>query len=55
MKGTIEQGDGHVEMQRERMTKLLEGKLSDKKKEEINLKLNILSSFRFPQSTKEEL
>lgn len=55
MKGTIENGDDHVQKQRERMTKLLEGKLSDSKREEINMKLNILSSFRFGSTTKQEL
>lgn len=46
MKGVIEKGEGFIAMQRERMTKLLADKLSEKKIEEINQKLNILGSFR---------
>lgn len=46
MKGVIEKGEAFIPMQRERMTKLLADKLSEKKIEEINHKLNILGSFR---------
>lgn len=56
MKGVIEKGEGFISMQRERMTKLLADKLSAKKIEEINNKLNILGSFRVKVTeTKEEL
>lgn len=56
MKGIIEKGEDHVAKQNERMTNLLKGKLSEKKIDEINKKLNILGSFRFPIKTnKQEL
>lgn len=56
MKGIVEKGEGFVAMQRDRMTKLLKDKLTPKKIEELNKKINIVASFRFePQEVKEEL
>lgn len=56
MKGVIEKGADHISRQYERITKLMTGKLSEKKIAELNLKLNIIGSFRFQlKPTKEEL
>lgn len=56
MKGVIEKGDDFVLYQRERMSKLLKDKLADSKIEELNQKLNIIASFRFPEKpSKQEL
>jgi hypothetical protein len=55
MKGIIEKGKNFVEMQRERMNKLLKDKLSESKIAEINKKLNIVASFKFHSSPKQEL
>lgn len=46
MKGVIEKGEDFIPMQRERISNLLKGKLSEAKIEEINQKLNIVASFR---------
>ena len=45
MQKIIEKGDGFVETELERLEKLRSGKLSDKKKEQIGGRLNILSTF----------
>jgi len=45
MQKIIEKGDGFVETEVERLEKLRSGKLSDKKKEQIGGRLNILSTF----------
>lgn len=50
MKGVIEKGDGFVKKQRERMVKLIKDKLSEKKIQEINEKLNIVTAFKFPEA-----
>lgn len=55
MKGVISKGEDYVKMQRERMTKLLKDKLSENKIIELSKKLNILDSFKFPNTGKEEL
>lgn len=56
MKGVMEKGDDFISKQRDRMTNLLETKLSEKKIEELNHKLNILASFRLePAKQNEEL
>lgn len=56
MKGVIEKGDEFIEVQRERLGKLLKEKITKAKQEEINKKLNILSSFKTVKSAvKEEL
>lgn len=55
MKGILEYGDEFIQKQNERMAKLLKDKLSGKKIEELKLKLNILSSFKFNGSAKDEL
>lgn len=52
MKGTLEKGEDFVAKQRERMTKLLKDKLSEKKLDELNKKLNIIASFKFPEPEK---
>lgn len=46
MKGVIEKGDDFISKQRIRMTNLLKEKLTVKKIEELNSKLNIVASFR---------
>lgn len=55
MKGIIEKGDDFVSKQKERMTKLLNDKLSEKKIDELTKKINILSSFKYRGNFKEEL
>lgn len=56
MKGVLEKGEDFVGKQRERMTKLLKDKMTEKKLQELSKKLNIVASFRFePQQPKEEL
>ena len=55
MKGVIEKGEDFVNLQRERMSKLLKDKLTDKKVAEINKKLNIIASFKFSSTPKQEL
>jgi len=56
MKGVIEKSEDYISKQRERMGKLLQDKITDKKYEELSMKLNILGSFRFPKKpTQEEL
>lgn len=45
MKKIVEKGEGFVETEVERLEKLRSGKLSDKKKEQIGERLNILSTF----------
>lgn len=56
MKGVIEKGDDFISTQNERLAKLLKDKISKKKQEEINKKLNIASSFQTPlRERKEEL
>lgn len=54
MKGVIEKGDDFISKQRERMTNLLKEKLSEKKIEELNNKLNILASFRLQPAAKND-
>ena len=55
MKGVIEKGEDFVNLQRERMSKLLKDKLTEKKIAEINKKLNIVASFKFSSKSKQEL
>ncbi|XP_070500998.1 protein windbeutel [Chironomus tepperi] len=55
MKGIIEKGDDFVNKQQERIAKLLKDKLSKKKVEELTKKLNILSSFKHRDNSKDEL
>ena len=45
MKKVIEKGTDFVESEVKRLEKLKSGKLSDKKKEQLNDRLNILASF----------
>ncbi|CAG9799426.1 unnamed protein product [Chironomus riparius] len=54
MKGIIDNGDAFVNKQKERMAKLLKDKLSEKKVEELSKKLNILSSFKYQENSKDE-
>ncbi|KAG5676377.1 hypothetical protein PVAND_006218 [Polypedilum vanderplanki] len=55
MKNSIEKGKEFIALQQERMTKLLGDKISEKKSEEINKKLNILMSFKkYDQENKKE-
>lgn len=44
----MEKGEDYIEKQRERMNKLLGDKISEKKIADIQKKLNIVGSFRFP-------
>lgn len=46
MKGVLENGEEFIGIQDERMNKLLKEKISKKKVDEINKKLNIIASFR---------
>lgn len=57
MKNVIEKDEDFINAQEERLTKLLKDKISKKKQEEINKKLNILSSFskKKASSAKSEL
>jgi hypothetical protein len=56
MKGVIEKGNDFIKTQNERMNKLLKDKISKKKQEEINKKLNIIASFKVTNAaTKNEL
>lgn len=55
MKGIIEKGDNFVIKQQERISKLLKDKLSKKKIDELMKKLNILSSFKYRENSKDEL
>lgn len=56
MKGILEKGEDFIRTQNERMQKLLKDKISKKKQEEINKKLNIIASFKITKtSTKNEL
>lgn len=50
MKQIIEKGNDSIKSQAERMIKLLKDKISKKKQEEINKKLNIVASFKVPKS-----
>lgn len=50
----MEKGDDFIVKQRDRMTNLLKEKLSEKKVEELNHKLNILASFRLKPATKND-
>ena len=52
MKGVIENGEDYISKQRERMNKLLKTKLTDTKIEELNIKLNIVASFKFTSPDK---
>ncbi|CRK96357.1 CLUMA_CG009774, isoform A [Clunio marinus] len=52
MNGVIEKGEVFVLNQHERMTKLLKNKMTDKKREEINQKINIIGSFKFSKPEK---
>jgi hypothetical protein len=54
MKNSIEKGNGFIALQRDRMTKLLGDKISEKKTEEIGKKLNILMSFEKHLSAERE-
>lgn len=47
MKGVIENGEDYVSKQHQRMNKLLNTKLTEQKVLELNLKLNIMASFKF--------
>lgn len=53
MSKILEKGDEFVETEIKRVEKLKEGKVSDKKKEQLNGRLNILHSFTMRQ--KDEL
>jgi hypothetical protein len=56
MKSVLEKNDEDFIMkQEERLTKLLKDKLSEKKIEEINQKLNIIISFKRSALPKDEL
>lgn len=56
MKKVAEHGNGFVDSEIERLEKLRSGKLSDKKKEQIGDRLNILSTFSVSiQHVKDEL
>lgn len=46
MKGILDKGEDFIAQQNERINKLLNDKLSEKKIEELNQRLNILSSFK---------
>ncbi|XP_063628454.1 endoplasmic reticulum resident protein 29 [Cydia splendana] len=53
----IEKGDGFVKTEHERITKLLNGKLSEEKKKEMGQRINILQTFQLHETKvdKEEL
>ena len=53
MKKIIEKGDDFIESEITRVEKLKDGKVSDRKKEQLGNRLNILTSFQM--SLKEEL
>lgn len=56
MKKVVEKGDVFIDSELERLEKLRSGKLSDKKKEQIGERLNILASFSLSrQHLKDEL
>lgn len=50
MKGVLEKGEEFVAIQNERLNKLLKDKITKKKQEELNKKLNIISSFKITKS-----
>lgn len=49
MRGVIEKGEDFIAKQRDRMMNLLGGKITEKKIEELNLKINIIGSFKFEE------
>jgi len=55
MKKVVEKGDIFVGTETERLEKLMSGKLSDNKKEQISNRLNILSTFSLSQKFRDEL
>lgn len=55
MKKIVEKGNEFVNTEIERLEKLRDGKLSDKKKEQIGDRLNILSTFSVSKDVKDEL
>jgi Endoplasmic reticulum protein ERp29, C-terminal domain len=55
MKGVMQKGDDFIRLQGDRMSKLLKDKLSEKQIIDLNKKLNILASFKFRESIREEL
>ncbi|XP_045172032.1 endoplasmic reticulum resident protein 29-like [Mercenaria mercenaria] len=55
MKKVLEKGISFVNSEIERLEKLRSGKLSDKKKEQIGDRLNILATFSISKDTKDEL
>ncbi|XP_068623637.1 endoplasmic reticulum resident protein 29 [Battus philenor] len=46
MEKTLEKGDDFTKLENERVKKLLTGKISDEKKKELGIRLNILQSFQ---------
>lgn len=55
MKKVVEKGNNFVNTEIERLEKLRDGKLSDKKKEQIAGRLNILATFILSKDLKDEL
>ncbi|CAH2052376.1 unnamed protein product, partial [Iphiclides podalirius] len=52
MEKVLEKGDEFTKMENERVKKLLNGKISDEKKKELGIRLNILQSFKIPLKEK---
>jgi len=50
MEHVIERGDGFIESETKRVQRLKEGKLTEEKKNQFNLRLNILASFQHIQN-----
>lgn len=46
MEKILEKGDGFVNLETERVKKLRSGKVSDEKKKELGIRLNILQTFQ---------
>lgn len=57
MEKILEKGDEFINTEYERVKKILNGKVSEEKKKEIGIRINILQTFQLydKQPTKEEL
>lgn len=55
MEKSLEKGDEFTKLENERVKKLLNGKLSEEKKKELGIRLNILQSFQLVDKQKSHL
>lgn len=57
MEKILEKGDDFITKETARVKKILEGKISNEKKQALNFKINILGSFKYndKENKKEEL